>query len=116
MDIMHPKAAIGTNAWGGRIYGGLIRGDYVEDEVIGQMIEESVKLDIPLFDLARDYGFGKAQKMMGRLGNKDTLISAKIYTLYPLQEGVRQEVAGKGSSGLRKILRGYLLAPSSHGS
>lgn len=77
MDIMHPKAAIGTNAWGGRIYGGLIRGDYVEDEVIGQMIEESVKLDIPLFDLARDYGFGKAQKMMGRLGNKDTLISAK---------------------------------------
>ena len=27
--------------------------------------------DIPIYDLARDYGFGKAQKMLGEFGTAD---------------------------------------------
>ena len=34
MDIMKPAAVIGTNAWGGKLYGKAMRGSYVEDEVI----------------------------------------------------------------------------------
>ncbi len=32
--MKHVKAVIGTNAWGGKAYGKLLRGSYVEDAVI----------------------------------------------------------------------------------
>ena len=34
MDILKPTAVIGTNAWGGKLYGKAIRGNYVEDDII----------------------------------------------------------------------------------
>ena len=77
MDILHPSAVIGTNSGGGKLYGKMIRGNYVDDETIKMAMKEAKELDIPLYDLARDYGLGKAQKMIGEFGTKDVLISAK---------------------------------------
>ncbi len=77
MDIMNPTAVIGTNAWGSKLYSIGVRGNYLPDEVIIEAIRESRKQDIPLFDLARDYGLGKAQKMIGKFGIEDIFLSAK---------------------------------------
>ena len=77
MDILKPTAVIGTNAWGGSLYGKAVRGSYVEDDIIKEAMKAAKEADIPLYDLARDYGFGKAQKMIGEFGTKDIIISAK---------------------------------------
>lgn len=77
MDILHPIAVIGTNSWGGKLYGKAIRGSYVTDEVIMEAMEEAKRQDIALYDLARDYGLGKAQKMIGEFGTQNILLSAK---------------------------------------
>ena len=77
MDILQPKAVIGTNAWGGSLYGKAVRGSYVEDDIIKDAMKTAKDLDIPLYDLARDYGLGKAQKMIGEFGTKDIYLSAK---------------------------------------
>ena len=81
MDILNPTAVIGTNAWGGKLYGKALRGNYVSDEVIKEAMAEAQKCDIPLYDLARNYGLGKAQKMLGEFGANDVFVSAK-YTPY----------------------------------
>ena len=77
MDILKPTAVIGTNAWGGSLYGKAVRGSYVEDDIIIDAMKAAKEEDIPLYDLARDYGLGKAQKMIGEFGTKDIIISAK---------------------------------------
>ena len=77
MDILKPTAVIGTNAWGGKLYGKAIRGNYVEDDIIKEAMNEAKECDIPLYDLARDYGLGKAQKMIGEFGTENVFISAK---------------------------------------
>ena len=77
MDILKPTAVIGTNAWGGSLYGKAVRGSYVEDDIIKEAMKTAKEADIPLYDLARDYGLGKAQKMIGEFGTKDVIISAK---------------------------------------
>ena len=77
MDIMKPTAVIGTNAWGGKLYGKAMRGNYVEDDVIIEAMRAAKECDIPIYDLARDYGLGKAQKMIGSFGTQDIIISAK---------------------------------------
>lgn len=77
MDILKPTAVIGTNAWGGSLYGKAVRGSYVEDDIIKEAMKTAKEEDIHLYDLARDYGLGKAQKMIGEFGTKDIFISAK---------------------------------------
>jgi aryl-alcohol dehydrogenase-like predicted oxidoreductase len=77
MNILNPTAVIGTNSWGGKLYGKAIRGNYVSDDIIKDAMKEAAQRDIPLYDLARDYGLGKAQKMIGEFGTKDIFISAK---------------------------------------
>ncbi|MBR3538754.1 MAG: aldo/keto reductase [Eubacterium sp.] len=77
MDIMKPTAVIGTNAWGGKLYGKAMRGSYVEDEVIRNAMKTAKEQDICIYDLARDYGLGKAEKMIGEFGTKDIFLSAK---------------------------------------
>jgi len=77
MDIMKPAAVIGTNAWGGKLYGKAMRGNYVEDEVIRNAMKTAKEQDICIYDLARDYGLGKAEKMIGEFGTKDIFLSAK---------------------------------------
>ncbi len=74
MDI---KAVIGTNSWGGKLYGKALRGSYVDDSVIKEAMEEGNRLGIKVYDMARDYGLGKAQKMLGEFGTDDIIISAK---------------------------------------
>ncbi|HPY84379.1 MAG TPA: aldo/keto reductase [Ruminococcus flavefaciens] len=72
------KAVIGTNSWGGKVYGKLLRGSCVEDSVIREAMNEAEKLGLKMYDLARDYGLGKAQKMIGEFGTDNILLSAKF--------------------------------------
>ena len=77
MNILDPSAVIGTNAWGGKLYGKAVRGNYVDDATIKTAMDEAVRYDVMLYDLARDYGLGKAQKMIGDFGTDGIYISAK---------------------------------------
>ncbi|MBQ9279296.1 MAG: aldo/keto reductase [Lachnospiraceae bacterium] len=76
-DELKIKAVIGTNAWGGSLYGKAVRGSYVEDDVIKEAMQAGKETGLITYDLARDYGFGKAQKMIGEFGTEDIIISAK---------------------------------------
>ena len=81
MGNIEAKAVIGTNSWGGKAYGKVLRGSYVEDSVIKDAMREAVNQGLMIYDLARDYGLGKAQKMFGDLaeeiGEDNIIISAK---------------------------------------
>lgn len=71
------KAVIGTNSWGSKAYGKILRGSYVGDDVIRDAVKEADALGLTVYDLARDYGLGKAQKMIGEFGTKNIILSAK---------------------------------------
>ncbi len=71
------KAVIGTNSWGGKAYGKLLRGSYTDDDTIRLAMKEAEKHGLMIYDLARDYGLGKAQKMIGRFGTENIILSAK---------------------------------------
>lgn len=71
------KAVIGTNSWGSKAYGKILRGSYVEDDVIRDAMKEADVLGLTVYDLARDYGLGKAQKMIGEFGTEHIILSAK---------------------------------------
>ena len=77
MDILKPTAVIGTNAWGSALYEKAMRGSAVDDDVLKSAMKMAQEKDIPIYDLARDYGLGKAQKMIGDFGTDDIIISAK---------------------------------------
>lgn len=81
MEKIEAKAVIGTNSWGSKAYGKAVRGSYVEDSVIKDAMREAGKQGLMIYDLARDYGLGKAQKMFGyfaeEIGEDDIIISAK---------------------------------------
>ena len=81
MADIKAKAVIGTNSWGGKAYGKALRGSYVEDSVIKEAMLEAGKRGLTIYDLARDYGLGKAQKLFGEfaeeIGGEDIMISAK---------------------------------------
>lgn len=77
MNKNNISAVIGTNSWGGKLYGKIIRGNYVPENVIKDAMKEAKDCGLVTYDLARDYGFGKAQKMIGEFGTKDIIISAK---------------------------------------
>ncbi|MBP3249837.1 MAG: aldo/keto reductase [Ruminococcus sp.] len=81
MGNIEAKAVIGTNSWGGKAYGKALRGSYVEDSVIKDAMREAVNQGLMIYDLAHDYGLGKAQKMFGDLaeeiGEDNIIISAK---------------------------------------
>ncbi len=79
MDI-NAKAVIGTNSWGSKAYGKAVRGSYVEDSVIKEAMKEASEQGLVIYDLARDYGLGKAQKMFGEFAEEtggEYIISAK---------------------------------------
>ena len=63
MDILDPKAVVGTNSWGSAAYGKVLRGESVDADTIKQCYERAKEKELSVFDLAQDYGFGKAQKM-----------------------------------------------------
>ena len=78
MDILKPKAVIGTNAWGNSAYEKLIRGNSVDNETLIASMNTVKEKDLLIFDLAQDYGFGKAQKMIGEFGTQDIYISSNF--------------------------------------
>ena len=81
MGNIEAKAVIGTNSWGSKAYGKAFRGSYVENSVIKEAMREAEKQGLRIYDHARDYGLGKAQKMFGNfteeIGDNDIIISAK---------------------------------------
>ena len=78
MDISKPKAVIGANSWGSAAYGKILRGSSVDDATIRKAMDTAKEKDLLIFDLAQDYGLGKAQKMIGEFGTGDIYISAKF--------------------------------------
>lgn len=72
------KCVVGTNSWGGSLYGKLLRGESVDESVIKEAFNSARAKNLAVFDLAQDYGFGQAQKMIGRFGCGDVLISSKF--------------------------------------
>ena len=78
MDINNPKAVIGANSWGSAAYGKLLRGSSVDDETLKQTIAAAKERDLLIFDLAQDYGLGKAQKMIGEFGTEGIFLSSKF--------------------------------------
>ena len=91
MDKINAKAVIGTNSWGGRAYGKALRGSYVEDSVIKEAMCEAREQGLMIYDIARDYGLGKAQKMLGEFADEldmdDIIISAKYTPLSRYRKG-----------------------------
>ena len=82
-----PKAVIGTNAWGDALYGKMVRGSYVTEGVMHEAVKTAVRVGIPFFDTARDYGLGKGQPIVGRLCGEDTVISAKYTPMGKYKQG-----------------------------
>lgn len=105
MNIMNPDAVIGTNAWGGKLYGKVLRGSYVPDDVLLEAMEQAREQDIPFYDMARDYGLGKAQKMLGRFGTDGIVISAK-YT--PIRHYKKDCVRKSLMKDLKDFQRDYV--------
>lgn len=87
MDILKPCAVIGTNAWGSAAYEVMVRGSYVENDVIKSAMETAEKFDLKIYDLARDYGLGKAQKMIGEFGTENIILSAKYTPFSSYKKG-----------------------------
>ena len=55
------RAVVGTNAWGDALYGKMLRGSFVEEDVIREAVQTAIDEDIAMFDTARDYGLGKGR-------------------------------------------------------
>ena len=77
-NLSQLKCVVGTNSWGGSLYGKLLRGESVDESVIKEAFDSARAKGLAVFDLAQDYGFGQAQKMIGRFGCGDVLISSKF--------------------------------------
>ena len=81
MDILEPKAIVGTNSWGSAAYGKVLRGESVDRATIRQCYEKAKETDLLIFDLAQDYSLGKAQKMIGDFGTADIYVSKGLQRL-----------------------------------
>ena len=87
MDIQNPSAVVGTNSWGSKAYSVLLRGSSVDEDTLRAAVREAEQCDLKLFDLAQDYGFGKAQKMIGTFGTENLYLSAKYTPLSAYRPG-----------------------------
>ena len=102
MDILHPKAVIGTNSWGSAAYGVLLRGSSVDDDTIRKAMQTAKDCDLKIYDLARDYGLGKAQKMIGEFGTDGIFISAKYTPFSGYKAGCVRESLEKDLSDFKR--------------
>ncbi len=102
MDILHPTAVIGTNSWGSAAYGTMLRGSSVDDDTIREAMRTAEDCDLKIYDLARDYGFGKAQKMIGEFGTDGIYISAKYTPFSGYKAGCVRESLEKDLSDFRR--------------
>ncbi len=102
METINAAAVIGTNSWGGKAYGKAIRGSYVEDSVIREAMREAEQQGLKVYDLARDYGFGKAQKMIGEFGTENIVLSAKFTPFSRYKKGVVRRSLEKDLADFRR--------------
>ena len=72
------RAIVGTNSWGSKAYGKVLRGSSVDKETLRQTVDEAMKKELVIFDTAQDYGLGMGQRLIGELCPKEALISAKF--------------------------------------
>ena len=61
------RAIIGTNSWGSKAYGKVLRGSSVDKETLRQTVSEAMDKELVIFDTAQDYGLGMGQKLIGEL-------------------------------------------------
>ncbi|MBR1863221.1 MAG: aldo/keto reductase [Ruminococcus sp.] len=71
------RAIVGTNSWGSKAYGKVLRGSSVDRETLRQTVEKAMENELVIFDTAQDYGLGQGQKLIGELCPKEAAISAK---------------------------------------
>lgn len=105
MDILKPDAIVGTNSWGGSVYGKLVRGSAVDEETIHECMNAAKENDLLIFDCAQDYGLGKAQKMLGNFGTDDIIVSAKYTPLGKYKQG---QVKASIEKDLKDFKRDYI--------
>lgn len=105
MDIMNPTAVVGTNSWGSAAYGKVLRGESVGTDTIKQCYDRAKEKDLTIFDLAQDYGLGKAQKMIGEFGTEDIIISSKFTPAGSYKEG---QVRKSLEKDLQDFKRAYI--------
>ena len=87
MDVSTIKAVVGTNSWGSAVYGKMLRGESVDAGVLKETFECAKEKDVAVFDLAQDYGLGKAQKIFGSFGTDGVIISSKFTPTGRYKEG-----------------------------
>lgn len=105
MDILKPDAIVGTNSWGGSVYGKLVRGSAVDEETIHECMNVAKENDLLIFDCAQDYGLGKAQKMLGDFGTEDIIVSSKYTPLGKYKQG---QVKASIEKDLKDFKRDYI--------
>jgi len=58
------KAVVGTNAWGSKVYGKLLRGSCVDETVINTAVKRAMELGLYVFDTAQDYDTDMSKEMV----------------------------------------------------
>lgn len=99
------RAIVGTNSWGSKAYGRVLRGSSVDKQTLHQTAEEAVERELLVFDTAQDYGLGMGQKLIGELCPKEALISAK-YT--PGAKYIDGQVKRSFEKDLKDFKRDYV--------
>ncbi|MBQ5330922.1 MAG: aldo/keto reductase [Oscillospiraceae bacterium] len=105
MDDINAKAVIGTNSWGSKAYGKILRGSSAEDSVIREAMEEADRNGLRIYDLAQDYGLGKAQKMFGEFAEEiggEYIVSAKYTPLSRYRKNCVRRSLEKDLADLRR--------------
>ena len=105
MDLQHPSAVIGTNSWDSAAYETLLRGSSVDEATLRNAMRTAEEYGLNLYDLAQDYGFGKAQKMIGSFGTQGIYLSAKYTPLSGYRPGCVRKSLEKD---LRDFRRDYV--------
>lgn len=105
MDVSTIKAVVGTNSWGSAVYGKMLRGESVDAGVLKETFECAKEKDVAVFDLAQDYGLGKAQKIFGSFGTDGVIISSKFTPTGRYKEG---QVHKSFEKDLVDFNRGYV--------
>ena len=104
-DPLHPPAVVGTNSWGGAVYGTVLRGSAADAATLRECTETAKKCGLNVFDLAQDYGLGAAQKIMGSFGTEDVILSSKYTPVSQYQSG---QVRRSLERDLREFHRDYV--------
>lgn len=105
MDMQHLSAVIGTNSWGSAAYETLVRGSSVDEATLRSAMRTAKECGLTVYDLAQDYGFGKAQKMIGSFGTQGIYLSAKYTPLSAYRPGCVRKSLEKD---LRDFRRDYV--------